>query len=227
MKKILAILILSLFCFSPSFADTLRLESSDDGYLVKDGSSYSVNDYILESGIQSLKISLNTAGTYERRAYKRFILDLGASVTVQSATLYWYFVNYDDDNGSANCKLEQISDYGTLVASSTDWDLAATHEYGNVMTPETSTGWISQDVTTEVEASKEDAYIAFRWVNTAPTSEEPIYYIGAYENSTYKAYLVISTSTGWSHNRDGVANASIGKIDGVAKASIDKVDGVD
>lgn len=225
MKKILAVLLSFLFFTSTVFADTTRYEASDDGSLTKSGSSYSLDDYEWEDTKKCIRAEYGSGGI-ETRAFKRFIMDLG-SETITSATLYWYLVEYNDEGTNTNVTLEQIADYGTLVASATDFAAAATHDYGDVMTPATThPGWVSQDVTDEMEASKADAYVAFRWrLSSQPASGYQEYYLGAYEETSLKAYLVLVTSTGWSHIRDGVANASIAKIDGVAKASIAKVDG--
>jgi hypothetical protein len=150
------------------------------------------------------------------------------TVTITAATLYWYVNSTDEDDGCTTaCKLEQISDYGVLDATSAEFTGTVTHDYGNVMTYNQAAGWDSKDVTAEMEASKADAYVAFRWrLASIPTNAGDIdYYIRAYEYPSYKAYIVLTYTTGWSHKRDGVANASIAKIDGTAKASIAKIDG--
>jgi hypothetical protein len=233
MKKIISFLLSFLFLASTVLADTTRNEASDDGNIYRDGSSYSVDDYSGSGPTYPPYYPYyirawfsDESPTKERRAYKRFIMDLG-SYTITSATLYWYLVEADPDGGcTTSCKLEQINDYGTLNATSAEFTGTVKHDYGNVMTYNQAAGWDSVDVTAEMEASKADPYVAFRWrVASQPASGDINYNIAAYEATDFKSYLVITTSTGWSHKRDGVANASIAKIDGVAKSSIAKVDG--
>jgi hypothetical protein len=225
MKKIISILLSFLFLASTVLADTTRYEASDDGAVNKNGSTYTLEDYWVEYAKNCIRCRFDVGGE-EKRAYKRFIMDMG-SVTITSAILYWYLAGVDPDDGCTTaCKLEQISDYGTLNATAAEFTGTVTHDYGNVATYNTAAGWKTQDVTAEMEASKADPYVAFRWrVASQPSAGDIDYYIAAYEQTAFKAYLVITTSTGWSHKRDGVANASIAKIDGVAKSSIAKIDG--
>lgn len=213
---------------------TTYLESSDDGYInYFDGSYSSTNDYVdAGSGDYCVIAHRQTAsgGAYsydtENRAYKRFILGLGAGDTVTEAILYWYLDSIPNNSAQKSCNLEQINDYLTLGSS--DWGITVKHDYGAVMDYNESPGWKSQDVTTEIEASKEDAYVAFRWkIATAPAAGSyQTFYIRAYDYTAYKAYLAITLSTGWPHARTGVANANIGSITGVAKASIGSITGV-
>lgn len=206
-------------------------ESSDDGYIFYSGGSYSStvdydevgSNYIIQAQWSD---ALGTfAPEWQRRACKRFLLGLSAGVTVSVATLYWYLHDIPVNTAQKSCNLEQINDYLTL--GSEDWAITVKKDYGACMTYNQAAGWISQDVTTEIAASKTDAYVAFRWrIATIPTGDTgQTFRIRAYEDTAYKAYLAITLAGGWAHNRDGVANASIGKIDGTAKASVGKVDG--
>lgn len=227
MKKTATLLTLLLLFVSLAFADTTKQESSDDGYISKSGSSYTTGDYVWDSTKRCLNI-YGAVGGNEKRGYKRFLMDMD-EYTITAATLYWYLVRTDPDSGCTTaCKLEQINDYGTLDATEAEYTGTVKHDYGDVMTYNQSAGWDSVDVTAEMEASKEDAYVAFRWrVSSTPAVGDIDYYIAAYEETSFKAYLVLTLSTGWSHKRDGVENASIAAIDGVVKASIASVDGVE
>ena len=210
-------------------------ESSDDGYILYVNGAYqSVRDYAdLGSGNYCIYPYWHKTdggaydNTWEYRAYKRFILGLSAGVTVSAATLYWYLNSVPYNDGEKGCQVEQINDYGVL--DSTDWGITVKHDYGGaIMAYNEAAGWKSLDVTAEIEASKTDAYVAFRWrIPTEPAAgKSQGFYIKAYENTTYKAYLSITLTTGWAHKINGVANASIGKVNGVAKASINKINGV-
>ncbi len=207
-----------------------RYEASDDGYIARDGTSYTSNDYSLSGGVYRIHIyGRASSGTTEDRAYKRFIMDMG-SVTITSATLHWYLHAIDPDDGcTTGCSLDQIADYGILDATSAEFTGTVKHAYGQVMAYDTATGWKSQDVSAEMEASKADAYVAFRWrITTIPTNSGDIdFYIGAYEDSTYKAYLEITYTAGWQHEVDSVAPAGVNKINGIARTTgIAKINGV-
>jgi hypothetical protein len=213
---------------------TTYLESSDDGYITYIAGSYvSVSDYY-DAGSNNYCIGAywhhnitSYDPTRETRAYKRFVLGLSSSVTVQSATLNWYLNSVPSNDAQLGCQVEQINDYGVL--GSTDWGITVKHDYGGaVMAYNEAAGWKTLDVTTEIEASKTDAYVAFRWrIPTEPAEgKTQSFYIKAYDNTAYKAYLAITLTTGWAHKRTGLANASLGKLSGLAKASIGKVSGL-
>ena len=212
---------------------TTYLESSDDGYIYLTGTSYTVYDYS-DAGSENYIIApgRHTAAnvydtTWETRAYKRFLLGI-SSGTVSEALLYFYLNSIPSNDAQLSCNLEQINDYETLVASSADWGITVKKDYGACMTYNQAPGWISVDVTTEIEASKADAYAAFRWrIATAPAAgKSQGFLIKAYEATAYKAYLAITLTGGWAHARTGVANASIGSVTGVVKASIGNITGV-
>jgi len=202
-----------------------RVEASDDGYITKIGTTYSVTDYVVEGGKYSINVYFSSAGI-EKRGFKRFIMDLGG-VTITTATLYWYLVSVDNDGGNTNCKLEQINDYGILDANATEFTGTVKHDYGDVMTPSSTAGWYSQDVSAEMEASKADGYVAFRWrVKSQPATDDIDYFIGSYDSISYKAYLEITYTTGWQHEVDSVAPAGTAKINGLVRATgIAKVNG--
>jgi len=208
-----------------------RYEASDDGYISRDGSSYTVHDYSLtwDGRYRILVRGMAWSSTEEHRAYKRFIMDMGSN-TITAATLYWYLDSRDADDGCTTaCKLEQIDDYGTLSATSAEFTGTVKHDYGNVMLYNSAIGWKSQDVSAEIEASKADAYVAFRWrLASIPTNSGDIdYYIGAYEDATYKAYLTITYTTGWQHKFNNIAPASVEKINNIARTTgIDKVNNI-
>lgn len=203
-----------------------RYEASDDGYIYKAGSVYTVSDYEISLTKYCLRI-YGAADGNERRAYKRFIMDMGSN-TITSAILYWYLALIDSDGATKSVKLEQISDYGVLDATVGEYTGTVLHDYGNVMTYNQAAGWDSIDVTAEMEASKADPYVAFRWrIESAPASGDIDYKIGAYEDATYKAYLVLTYTTGWQHDIDSVAPASTAKINGLARTTgIAKVSGI-
>jgi hypothetical protein len=203
-----------------------RYEASNDGSVCKtSGSSYSISDYEIKNRQYAIRIYGNEDSS-ERRAYKRFIMDMGSS-TIISATLYWYLIDIDNDGGNKNCKLEQVTDYETLNATEAEFTGSVIHDYGDVMTPSSAAGWYSQDVSAEMESSKSDSYVAFRWRVTAiPAASDIDYYVGAYESSTLKAYLSITYTTGWQHDIDAVSPGGVAKINGLARVTgIAKVNG--
>lgn len=205
-----------------------RYEASDDGWITKDGSSYTVTDYeTIGAGQFCLRIYI-AASANEKRGYKRFLMNM-PTVTFTLATLYWYLVSVDPDSGCTTaCKLEQISDYGILDATAAEYTGTVSHDYGNVMAYNTAAGWKSQDVTAEMEASKADAYVAFRWRGASvPGGGDIDYRIGAYEDATYKAYLQLTYTTGWQHTIDKLTPAGTAKINALLRTTgIAKVNGL-
>lgn len=203
-----------------------RYEASDDGFISKVGSVYTLYDYgSLFPGVYHIEIFFDSDGD-ERRGFKRFIMDMGG-VTITSAILYWYLSEISTSGGcTKSCKLEQINDYEILEATSADFAITSKHNYGNVMAYNaTHPAWVSQDVTAEMEASKADPYVAFRWsVESQPASGGIHYYVCAYELTVTKAYLVLTYTTGWQHQINGVAPAGVEKINAVARTTgIDEV----
>ena len=202
-----------------------RYESYNNGYVKKSGSTYTLGSTFtlyeddLEEDVKTIISSFESDGV-ERRAFKRFLAGFSASDIIVNATLYWRLVEITGSATTA-CKLEQISDYGSLEATAGDFDIAATHDYGNVMTYDsTHPAWVSQDITTEFDASKQDAYVAFRWsVASQPASNGIAYFLGAYDETSLKAYISLTLSTGWCHKINALTPAGTAKINGVARTT--------
>ena len=180
-------------------------EYLDDGFLVLYGGVYGVQDYLAPgSPLTSDKYTVMACGNndsyvglYSSDVYNRFSLSDIANYDIVSATLYWYLEEVLRVTSTLGCRLEAIEDYGVL--DPTDPGVAVYADYGQVMDyDESHPAWKSEDITTALKANLAEDFIAFRWsiMSTPPEDHSVYWYLAAYEEPLFQAYIDIEYTLG-------------------------------
>jgi len=129
-----------------------------------------------------------TPNTY--RAYIRFALASMGTTYAAKATFKYYL--QEKNSASANAKLYKITDFGTLDFG--DLTPFTEVDYGEVLTPASSLGWISQDITGAVNTDRAAPLThtaLWFYENGEPQTLGHFYSIVAVDNATLKPYLEI------------------------------------